>query len=74
MGDLNLKEVLVFIDLIILSDTPEEHERRLMQVQTLVSTTIPKHCLVNGLSLYYSYRLTEFLVISELAGSFRSTI
>lgn len=33
MGDLNLKEVLVFIDdLIIFSDTVEEHERRLLHV------------------------------------------
>lgn len=33
MGDLNLKEVLVFIDdLIIFSDTLEEHERRLLRV------------------------------------------
>ncbi len=33
MGDLNLKEVLVFIDdLIIFSDTEEEHERRLLHV------------------------------------------
>ena len=33
MGDLHLKEVLVFLDdLIIFSDTLEEHERRLMRV------------------------------------------
>lgn len=33
MGDINLKEVLVFLDdLIIFSDTPEEHERRLINV------------------------------------------
>lgn len=33
MGDLNLKEVLVFIDdLIIFSETLEEHERRLLRV------------------------------------------
>ncbi|KAK7877073.1 hypothetical protein WMY93_032211 [Mugilogobius chulae] len=33
MGDLNLKQVLVFIDdLIIFSDTIEEHERRLLRV------------------------------------------
>lgn len=33
IGDLNLKEVLVFIDdLIIFSDTVEEHERRLLHV------------------------------------------
>lgn len=33
MGDINLKEVLVFLDdLIIFSDTPEEHERGLLNV------------------------------------------
>lgn len=33
MGDLNLKEVVVFIDdLVIFSDTLEEHEERLLQV------------------------------------------
>ncbi|KAK7899349.1 hypothetical protein WMY93_020202 [Mugilogobius chulae] len=35
MGDLHLKEVLVFLDdIIIFSDTLEEHERRLLQVLT----------------------------------------
>lgn len=33
MGDLHLKEVLVFLDdLIIFSNTQEEHERRLLRV------------------------------------------
>ncbi|KAK7906795.1 hypothetical protein WMY93_015407 [Mugilogobius chulae] len=35
MGDLNLKEVLVFLDdIIIFSDTLEEHEKRLLRVLT----------------------------------------
>lgn len=35
MGDINLKEVLVFLDdLIVFSQTIEEHERRLLQVLT----------------------------------------
>lgn len=32
MGDLNLKEVLVFLDDIIFSSTFEEHEKRLLRV------------------------------------------
>lgn len=37
MGDINLKEVLVFLDdIIIFSKTLEEHEARLMQVLTLL--------------------------------------
>lgn len=33
MGCLNLKEVIVFLDdLIVFADTLEEHERRLMQI------------------------------------------
>ncbi|KAK7899346.1 hypothetical protein WMY93_020199 [Mugilogobius chulae] len=58
MGDLHLKEVLVFLDdIIIFSDTLEEHERRLLQVLTRLRDyglkLSPEKCLFFQSSVKY---------------------